>query len=444
MNVIRKKHLARRTFLRAAGTAIALPLLDAMLPALTPMAKAATSVRRFVGVWHPHGAAPGYWSPTQAGSDFEFSYITKPLEPFRDRVVLITGLDVPEAFSTEEEPGGNHARGAVFLSGARPRRNAVSPYLGVTIDQLIADRYGQDTIVSSVQLGVEDAGNYGNCNWGYSCAYTNSISWRGPTQPLPTEINPHVAFERLFGTGGTAQERRQGRLRKASLLDSVAQEIPALKQSLSKEDQGRLDSYFENIRELERRLRIALDKSAAEPDATVPFGIPQSKDEHLKLMFDLIALAFQGDITRSATMMFGVDISSATFPESGTNGAWHGTSHHGDKPSNIAEYALMNRYHVSILARFLDKLRAIEDVDGNALDNSLVYMGSNMGNSHRHAHEKVPVILAGGIDGTFRGNRHLVFPDNTERASNMLLSLLHLYGIDRASIGQSTGALPIT
>ena len=444
MNVIRKKHLARRTFLRAAGTAIALPLLDAMLPALTPMAKAATPVRRFVGVWHPHGAAPGYWSPTQAGSDFEFSYITKPLEPFRDRVVLITGLDVPEAFSTEEEPGGNHARGAVFLSGARPRRNAVSPYLGVTIDQLIADRYGQDTIVSSVQLGVEDAGNYGNCNWGYSCAYTNSISWRGPTQPLPTEINPHVAFERLFGTGGTAQERRQGRLRKASLLDSVAQEIPALKQSLSKEDQGRLDSYFENIRELERRLRIALDKSAAEPDATVPFGIPQSKDEHLKLMFDLIALAFQGDITRSATMMFGVDISSATFPESGTNGAWHGTSHHGDKPSNIAEYALMNRYHVSILARFLDKLRAIEDVDGNALDNSLVYMGSNMGNSHRHAHEKVPVILAGGIDGTFRGNRHLVFPDNTERASNMLLSLLHLYGIDRASIGQSTGALPIT
>ena len=444
MNVIRKKHLARRTFLRAAGTAIALPLLDAMLPALTPMAKAATPVRRFVGVWHPHGAAPGYWSPTQVGSDFEFSFITKPLEPFRDRVVLITGLDVPEAFSTEEEPGGNHARGAVFLSGARPRRNAVSPYLGVTIDQLIADHYGQDTIVSSVQLGVEDAGNYGNCNWGYSCAYTNSISWRGPSQPLPTEINPHVAFERLFGTGGSAQERRQGRLRKASLLDSVALEIPALKQSLSKEDQNRLDNYFENIRELERRLRIALDKSVAEPDASVPFGIPQSKDEHLKLMFDLIALAFQGDITRSATMMLGVDISSATFPESGTNGAWHGTSHHGDKPSNIADYALMNRYHVSILARFLDKLRAIEDIEGNELDNSLVYMGSNMGNSHRHAHEKVPVILAGGIDGTFKGNRHLVFPDNTERTSNMLLSLLQLYGIERDSIGQSTGALSIT
>jgi hypothetical protein len=190
-------------------------------------------------------------------------------------------------------------------------------------------------------------------------------------------------------------------------------------------------------------LRIALDKATAEPDTAVPFGIPQSKDEHLKLMFDLIALAFQGDITRSATMMLGVDISAATFPESGTNGAWHGTSHHGDKPSNIAEYALMNRYHVSMLARFLDKLRAIEDVEGTALDNCLVYMGSNMGNSHRHAHEKVPVILAGGIDGTFKGNRHLVFADNTERTSNLLLSLLHLYGIERDSIGQSTGPLPI-
>jgi hypothetical protein len=444
MIFISKKHLARRTFLRGAGTAVALPLLDAMLPALTPMAKAAAAgAKRFVGIWHPHGAAPGYWSPVQEGRDFEFSYITKPLEPFRDRITLITGLDVPEAFSTEEEPGGNHARGAVFLSGARPRRNAVSPYLGVTIDQLIADRYGQDTILSSIQLGVEDSGNYGNCNWGYSCAYTNSISWRAPTQPLPTEINPYVAFERLFGSGANAEERLTGRIRKASILDSVAAEIPALKHNLGKADQLRLDSYLENIRELERRIRIAIDNSIAEPEQDVPFGIPQSKDVHFKLMFDLIALAFQGDLTRSATMMLGVDITSASFPESGTSGAWHGTSHHADKPSNIAEYAMMNRYHVGILAYFLDKLRNIEDVEGNVLDTSLVYMGSNMGNSHRHAHEKVPVILAGGIDGSFAGNRHIVFPDNTERTSNLLLTLLQLYGIERDSIGQGDRLLPL-
>ena len=444
MKFISKKYLPRRTFLRSAGATVALPLLDAMIPALTPLAKAAAApVKRFVGVWHPHGAAPGYWSPVQAGSDFEFSYITKPLESFRDRLVLITGLDVPEAYSTEEEPGGNHARGAVFLSGARPRRNAVSPYLGVTLDQVIAQEFGNDTILPSIQLGVEDAGNYGNCNWGYSCAYTNSMSWISPTQPLPTEINPHVAFERLFGSGATPEERQLGRIRKASILDSVANEIPTLRRTLSADDKVRLDTYLENIRELERRIQIAIANPVEEPEAGIPFGIPQSKDVHFKLMFDLIALAFEGDITRSATMMLGVDITSANFPESGTNGAWHGTSHHGDKPENIAEYAKMNRYHVSILAYFLDQLRNIEEVDGNALDHSLVYMGSNMGNSHRHAHEKVPVILAGGLDGTFKGNRHIVFPDNTEKTSNMLLSLLHLYGIERSSFGQSTGLLPI-
>jgi hypothetical protein len=444
MKFITKKHLPRRTLLRSAGAAIALPLLDAMIPALTAQAAtAAAGTKRFVGVWHPHGAAPGYWSPVQAGSDFEFSYITKPLEKFRDRIVLITGLDVPEAFSTEEEPGGNHARGAVFLSGARPRRNAVSPYLGVTIDQIIAQHYGQDTILSSLQLGVEDSGNYGNCNWGYSCAYTNCISWLSPTEPLPTQINPRVAFEQLFGSGTTPEERMEGRLRKASILDSVAREIPGLMQTLSTGDRNRLDNYLQNVRELERRIQIALDNAVAEPEQDVPFGIPQSKDVHFKLMFDLIALAFEGDVTRSATMMLGVDITSATFPESGTNGAWHGTSHHGDKPENIADYAMMNRYHVSMLAYFLDKLRNIPDGDGNVLDNSLVYMGSNMGNSHRHAHEKVPVILAGGVDGTFRGNRHLVFPDNRERTANLLLSILHLYGIDAASIGQSETPLPI-
>ncbi|HKF64998.1 MAG TPA: DUF1552 domain-containing protein, partial [Vicinamibacterales bacterium] len=190
---IAKRHIPRRTFLRGAGVTLALPFLESMVPALTPLRlTAASPVKRFVGIWHPHGAAPGYWSPLQQGRDFEFSFITKPLEPFRNRVVLITGLDMPEAMATDEEPGGDHARGAVLLSGARPRRNAVSPFLGKTIDQSIAEKYGQDTILSSLQLGVEDMGNFGNCNWGYSCAYTNSISWSSATQPLPTEVNPRV------------------------------------------------------------------------------------------------------------------------------------------------------------------------------------------------------------------------------------------------------------
>jgi len=259
---ITKKHVARRTFLRGAGVTLALPFLESMVPALTPLRlTAAAPTRRFVGIWHPHGAAPGYWSPLQEGKDFEFSFITKPLEPFRSRTTLITGLDMPEAMATDEEPGGDHARGAVLLSGARPRRNAVSPYLGKTIDQIIADKYGQDTIMSSIQLGVEDTGNFGNCNWGYSCAYSNSISWTSPTQPLPTQVNPRVAFERLFGEGTSAEERLIGRKQNASILDSVTRELGTFKKDLGAGDQARLDTYLTNISELERRIKIAMENS---------------------------------------------------------------------------------------------------------------------------------------------------------------------------------------
>jgi len=439
---VSKKHIPRRMFLRGAGVTLALPLLESMVPALTPLRlTAAASTRRFVGIWHPHGAAPGYWSPLEEGKDFEFSFITKPLEAFRKRVVLISGLDMPEATATTEEPGGDHARGAVLLSGARPRRNTVSPYLGTTVDQLIARKHGQDTILSSLQLGVEDAGNYGNCNWGYSCAYTNSISWGSPTEPLPTEVNPRVVFERLFGDGASAEERRRDRLRNASILDAVVDELGSFKRHLGGGDKVRIDTYVDNIRELERRIRIATEHSITEPSADVPFGLPESKHVHFRLMYDLMALAFEGDITRSITFMLGRDLSGASVPESGFTGAWHGTSHHGDKPENIANYAKINRYHVQNLAYFCDKLSRIPDGDGTVLDHVLIYKGSNMGNSHRHAHEKVPVILVGGIDGTFKGNRHLVFPDNTQRTSNMLLSVLHLFAIEMDAIGTSTGRL---
>ena len=394
---ITKKHIPRRTFLRGAGVTLALPLLEAMLPAATPLGQtAAAPVKRFVGIWHPHGASPGYWSPLTEGSGHEFSYITKPLEPFRDRVVLISGLDSTAAFSTPDEPGGNHARGAVLLSGARPRKDAVSPYLGVTIDQLIAQKYGQDTLLGSIQLGIEDpSGNSGNCNWGYSCAYTNSISWPDPVTPLPTEINPRMAFERMFGDGATPEKRRLGRRQNASVLDSVTRELERFRRDLGPGDRARVENYLEDVREIEQRITKATDNRMADPSEEVPFGIPESKDVHFKLMYDLMAMAFQGDITRSATLMLGRDLSGSTYPESGFVGGWHGTSHHGDVPKQKADYAMVNRYHVANLAYFLEKLRNIPDGDGSVLDHVLIYKGSNMGNSHRHAHEKVPVILAG-------------------------------------------------
>src|SRR5271170_75668 len=430
---ISKKFIPRRTFLRGAGVTLALPLLDSMVPAQTPLNKtAAAPVRRFVGIWHPHGAAPGYWSPQQEGANFDFSFITKPLEPFRNLVTLIFGMDMPEAMANTDEPGGDHARGAVLLSAARPRRNAVAPYLGVTVDQLIAKKHGQDTILESIQLGVEEDGNYGNCNWGYSCAYTNSVSWTSPIQPLPTEVNPRVAFERLFGDGASPEERRLGRKQSASILDSITQEITFFKKPLGADDRRRLDTYLENIREIERRINIAMETTVKEPSEEIPFGLPANKHVHYRLMYDLLALAFEGDLTRSATFMLGKDLSGASFPESGFTGGWHGSSHHGDKPENVANYAKMNRYHVQNLAYFADKQNKIPDGDGGTLfDQILIYKGSNMGNSHRHAHIKVPIILLGGIDGKFQGNRHIVFPDNTERTSNMLLAILHKYDIQK-------------
>ena len=444
MMFITKKHIPRRTFLRGCGVTLGLPFLESMLPAQTPLRQtAASSVRRFVGIWHPHGAAPGYWSPLQEGSNFEFSFITKPLEPFRDRVVLITGLDATASFPTLDEPGGDHARGAALLSGARPRRDSVSPYLGVTIDQLIANKHGKDNLLSSIQLGIEDPGNNtGNCNWGYSCSYSNSISWPTPTTPLPTEVNPRMAFERLFGNGASAEERLADRKRNGSILDSVTHELSLLKKGIGAGDRTKLDNYLENIREIERRIQNVSSKPVSEQSLEVPFGIPADNDLHFKLMYDLIALAFQADITRVATLMLGRDLTSTNFPACGFNGPWHGTSHHGDIPANKANYAKINRYHVQNLAYFCEKLRNIPDGDGNVLDHVLIYKGTNMGNSHRHAHEKIPVELVGGIDGTFKGNRHIVFPDNTQRASNMLLSILDLYDIHRDSIGDSTGRLP--
>ena len=328
----------------------------------------------------------------------------------------------------------------MLLSGARPRRNAVSPYLGVTIDQLIAKKYGQDTILSSIQLGVEDTGNFGNCNWGYSCAYTNSISWTSPTQPLPTEVNPRVAFERLFGDGASPEERLAGRKQNASILDSVTQEISFFKKDLGAGDRSRLDTYLENIREIERRIKIAMNKTVKEPSAEIPFGLPESKTRPLPLDVRPAGAGVRrrhhalrdvhagpGSLGRELPgIRFQRRLARIVAPR---RQAGERRQLRQDEPLSRAEPGVLRR----------QAERRSRMATARVLDHILIYKGSNMGNSHRHAHVKVPVILVGGLDGTFKGNRHIVFPDNTERTSNMLLSILHMYGIDRPSFGSSTG-----
>ena len=417
--------------------------IESMVPALTPLrVSAAAPVKRFVGIWHPHGAAPGYWSPLQEGKDFDFSFITKPLEAFRDRVVLITGLDMPEAMATDDEPGGDHARGAVLLSGARPRRNAVSPYLGATIDQTIAQKHGQDSILSSIQLGVEDTGNFGNCNWGYSCAYTNSISWSSSTQPLPTQVNPRVVFERLFGEGGNAAERRAALHDRASLLDSFSADIARLKRRVGAPDAVRVDQYLESVREIERQIQRAeagaMDNEL--PDLDRPVGVPAAFEDHAKLMFDLQILAFQADITRVITFQMTRELSNRTYPEIGVADAHHPTSHHGNDPEKVEKISKINAFHVSLFAEFLEKMKATPDGDGSLLDHTLYLYGSGMGNPSLHDHENLPILVAGGAPTGLKGGQHIKYDKGTPLA-NLHLTLLDRVGVRLDSFADSDGKI---
>jgi hypothetical protein len=445
MNFITKKHIPRRTFLRGAGVTIALPFLEAMAPAQTPLkSTAANPATRFVGVWHPHGAAPGWWHPKGAGRKFEFSFITQPLEPVRDHVVLVSGLDATSSMASATEPGGDHQRGAAFLTGARPQRDSAIPIIGTSIDQIIAKKFGRDTLLPSIELAIEDPGNNtGSCNYGYSCAYTNSIAWASPTQPLPHQINPRRVFQRLFGDGSTPEERAAGIQIDRSILDKIVRNIGPLRNKLGAGDRVKLETYLDDIREIERRLELAEKASVEAPDSEIPFGVPASFDDHVRLMFDMTRVAFRADITRVATLMLGRDSTNHRFPESGFDGPWHSSSHHNDNPTNVKNYAQINRYHVKLVAQFVAQLRAMPDGDGNLLDHSLLYMGSNMGNSHRHEHENVPVILVGGACGRLQTGRHVEFPLKTQRTSNLLLSILDKFGIEQEIIGDSTGHLDI-
>jgi hypothetical protein len=443
---ITKKHISRRTVLRGAGAALSLPFLDAMVPAATALAQTAAAPKpRFVGCFVPHGMAPGYWVPqTEGALAGELPFNWTPLEPFRDQTVILSGLHSRSAEPPPGVTGADHWVASAFLCANKPKKTAgADVYNGTTIDQIIAQKIGQENLMPSMQLAVEDPGaNSSNCGEGYSCAYTNSISWSTPTTPLPMELNPQLVFERMFGSGGTAEERAARRQDDRSILDSLLGSLNRFKTGLDPADRLRMDAYAQDVREIERRLQIAAKATAAVPSNTgLPVGVPESFDEHIKLHFDLLAMALRADITRVATMLFARDLTIRSYPESGVTVAFHAGSHHGENEKRKAEYAILNRYHISMLAYFVDKLAKTQDGDGTLLDHSLVLYGSNMGNSNQHRHEDVPHVLVGGANGKLQGDRHLAYPTMTIPTGNLLLSLLDRFDIHQDSIGDSTGRL---
>jgi hypothetical protein len=442
-----RKHITRRTMLRGTGVTLALPLLDAMVPAATALAQtAAASKPRFVGCFVPHGMAPGYWVPAKEGAlEAELPFNWKALEPFRSQTVILSGLHSRSAEPPPGVTGADHWVASAFLCAEKPKKTAgADVYNGTTIDQIIAQKIGRETLMPSMQLAVEDPGaNSSNCGEGYSCTYTNTISWASPTSPLPMELNPQVVFERMFGDGSTVEQRAARRKRDRSILDSLTTSLQRLRTDVSSSDRARLDDYAEHVREIERRLQIAMQASAVTPEnMAVPVGVPQSFDEHIKLQFDLLALAFQADITRVGTLLFARDLTGRTYPEcEAPTSGFHGVSHHGEDPRRIAELSKINQYHVKMLAHLVARLAKTQDGDGTLLDQSVVLFGSNMGNSNQHVHYDVPHVLVGGANGRLKGGRHLAYPTKQVPTGNLLLSTLDLYGIEMDKLGDSTGRL---
>jgi hypothetical protein len=461
---ITKKQMPRRQFLQGAGVTLALPLLDAMIPASTVLAQtAAIPKTRFMGIFFPHGMAPGYWVPEAEGPlPAKLPLILEGLDKVKDQTVVISGLWSKSAEPPEGTTGSDHWVAAAYLTGIKPRKTAGSDATtgSATIDQQIAAKIGQESLLPSLQLAVEDPNtSSSNCGEGYSCSYTNSISWielptpeNEPvprTSPLPMELNPQVVFERLFGSGATPEVRAARLKENRSILDSVLGELGGLKKVLGAADRRTVSQYTDEIREIERRLQLAAKASNDVPVMDLPPGIPEQFDDHIKLHFDLTALAFRADITRVATLLGARDLTGRSypfpkgdlFPQGGVSVGFHGGSHHQDDPAQIRRYADLNRYHVSTLGYLAEKLRSIPDGDGTLLDHSLILYGTNMGNSNQHQHYDVPHILVGGAGGQLKGNRHIAYERKTVTSGNLLLSVLDMYGVKKDQQGDSTGRL---
>jgi hypothetical protein len=462
---ISRRHIPRRTFLKGAGITLALPLLDAMIPARTLLAQtAAAPKQRFMGIFFPHGMAPSYWEPANEGAlPDQLPYILESLKSVKDRTVVLSGLWSKSAEPPEGTTGSDHWVAAAYLTAIKPRKTSGSDATvgSATIDQLIAQKIGQDTLLPSLQMATEDPNSSSsNCGEGYSCAYTNSISWIAlptphdepvpRTSPLPMELNPQVVFERLFGSGATPEVRAARMKQSRSILDSVNGELASLKKDLGPSDIQTINQYTQEIREIERRLELASKASSDVPEIDLPPGVPEQFHDHIKFHFDLTALAFKADITRVATLLGARDLTGRTypfpkselFPEGGTSVSFHGGSHHQDDPPQLRRYAALNRYHVSTLAYFANRLKEIPDGDGTLLDRSLVMYGSNMGNSNQHQHYDVAHLLVGGANGQLKGNRHLAYERKSVTTGNLLLSVLDMFDINLEKQGDSTGRLP--
>jgi hypothetical protein len=443
---ITKKHLDRRTFLRGAlGTSIALPMLDAMVPAATAQVRTAASERfRFGAIYMPNGVYPGMWHPEQAGKDFEFNTIMKPLEDFRDVLTTISGLKAPDG---DKDMGGIHmGASAAFLNGSGPIGNNGDFNLiqsKRSIDQYIADAIAGDTPLRSLEVGTEDMGTSAGACDGYPCLFFNTISWLDDDSPLPVSVNPQVTFERMFGDPGTPEQRIERMSRKQSMLDSVVGEVSRLQKLIGASDNAILDEYLTNVRRVEEQLQKMDTRSGVIANASGgPVGIPTDFDEHMSVTYDLLHLAFQGDMTRVFSFMLGHEASGRSYAHVGVTEPHHTTSHHKNTPESLDQYARIGSYHMTKLADFLTRLAETPDGDGTLLDSSLIYFGAGMSNGLLHDRYNVPAALIGGVNGRIEGNRHLVY-ENDEPTSNLLLAMADRLGAEVETIGVSTGRLEI-
>ena len=438
--IITKKALPRRTFLRGVGATLALPLLDAMIPAATAATKtAALPVRRLGYVFMPMGCDITRWTPSGAdGKLGELSPILSSLAPVKDRLTVLTNLELRNAY-----PGSHATSNSSFLSCAKAKHTESSDYyLGTTADQLAAQQIGRDTQLPSLELSMDMLQTTGQCDNGYACVYQNNLSWSSPTTPLPSEAHPRLVFERLFGEGGSLAERRAALRKRASLLDWVAEDVANLKRQLGPADQARVGEYLDTIREVERRIQKAESTAAdhALPDLDRPLGVPAAYADHARLMFDLQVLAMQGDITRVITFQLARETSNRTYPEIGVPDPHHPLSHHGNDPDKIARMAKINAFHVSLFAYFLERLKATPEGNGSLLDHSLLLYGSGIGNPNVHDHTNLPVIVAGGAAGGMKGGRHLTYQEPVPLA-NLHLTLMQKVGVNIDSFGDSNGRI---
>jgi len=444
---ITKMALPRRTFLRGMGVTLALPLLDAMVPALSAVASSAAKPARRLGfIYTPNGATMAAWTPPGDGAQLNaLSPTLSPLERFKDQVVVPTGLSQRQAESMGDG-NGEHSRGqTVWLSGVHPKRTeGADVEAGITVDQIAAQAIGKDTPLLSLEMALEQNYLVGNCDNGYSCVYWNTISWRTPTTPLPMEVNPRVVFERLFGDGGTPEQRLSQVREDRSILDSVRDSVSALQGRLGAGDRVRVAEYLDAMREIERRIQIA-ERQGGESVVNLPdrpIGVPEAYDDHAKLMFDLAALAFQADITRVFTLLLGREQTNRPYPWLGVPEAHHSVSHHQNDPIRLAKAAKINTYHIELLARFAEKLKSIPDGDGNLLDHSMLLQGGGLSNSDQHSHIDLPLVLVGGGAGTLKGGRHLRFPKDTPM-NNLHMAMLEKIGVPVDQFGDATGRLTL-